>query len=87
MYVQWNIICSRERRISYHLPPAWMPIEGMTLCELSQTEKDKYCMISSICGILKTKLMITETRMVVTRGWGGWELEDVVGEHNLATSR
>ena len=25
------------------------------LSEMSQTEKDKYCMISLICGILKTK--------------------------------
>ena len=28
-----------------------MNLEGIILCEISQTEKDKYCMISLICGI------------------------------------
>ena len=26
-------------------------LEGIMLSEISQTEKDKYCMISCICGI------------------------------------
>ena len=29
----------------------WMDLEGIILSEMSQTEKDKYCMISRICGI------------------------------------
>ena len=29
----------------------WMDLEGVMLSEISQTEKDKYCMISLICGI------------------------------------
>ena len=34
------------------LPPAeiWRDLEGVMLSEI-QTEKDKYCMISLICGI------------------------------------
>ena len=28
-----------------------MDLEGITLSEISQTEKDKHCMISLICGI------------------------------------
>ena len=32
---------------------AWMELEDIMLSEISQTEKDKYCMISLICGILK----------------------------------
>ena len=28
----------------------WMDLEGITLSEISQTEKDKYYMISLICG-------------------------------------
>ena len=28
-----------------------MDLEGITLSEISQTEKDKYCMIPLICGI------------------------------------
>ena len=29
----------------------WVDLEGVTLSEVSQTKKDKYCMISLICGI------------------------------------
>ena len=29
----------------------WMNLEGVMLSEISQTQKDKYCMISLICGI------------------------------------
>ena len=29
----------------------WMDLEGIMLSEISQTEKDKYCMISLIYGI------------------------------------
>ena len=29
----------------------WMDLESVILSEVSQTEKDKYCMTSLICGI------------------------------------
>ena len=29
----------------------WMNLEGIMLSEISQTEKDKSCIISLICGI------------------------------------
>ena len=29
----------------------WMDLENIMLSEISQTEKDKHCMISLICGI------------------------------------
>ena len=29
----------------------WMDLEGTVLSEISQTEKDNYCMASFICGI------------------------------------
>ena len=32
----------------------WMDLEGIMLSEISQMVKDKYCMISLICGILKS---------------------------------
>ena len=42
------------------------------LSEISQTEKDKYYMISLFCGILKKKKPIdTENRLVVARGGAG----------------
>ena len=32
-------------------PTIWMVLEDITLSEMSQTEKEKYHMISLICGI------------------------------------
>ena len=29
----------------------WIDLQGITLTEISQTEKYKYCMLSLICGI------------------------------------
>ena len=29
----------------------WMELEGIMFCEISQAEKDKYQMISLICGV------------------------------------
>ena len=29
---------------------AWMDLDNIMLNEISQTEKEKYCMISCICG-------------------------------------
>ena len=57
----------------------WMDFEGITLSEISQTEKDKYCVTSLMCRILKTKqkqnpqktktkLIDTKNRLVVARG-------------------
>ena len=34
---------------------AWMGLEGIMLSEICQTEKDKYCMLSLICGIQKSQ--------------------------------
>ena len=53
--------------------PTWMDFEGITLSEISQTEKDKYCIISLICGIFKKKKpkltdLFTENRLVIVRG-------------------
>lgn len=46
--------------------------EDIMLSEIGQTEKGKYYMISLVCGILKrkAKLIETESKMVITRGWG-----------------
>ena len=34
---------------------AWVDLEDIMLSEISQTEKDRYCMISLVCGIEKTR--------------------------------
>ena len=35
----------------------WLDLEGIMLSEITQIEKDKYCMISLTCRIQKTKQM------------------------------
>ena len=60
---------------SENLPFAttWMELEYIMLSEISQTEKDKYCMVSLICGILKkVKVIEIERRKVVDKGWDVW---------------
>ena len=65
----------------------WMDLGGTMLSEISQTEKDKYCMISLACGILKiqqtseynktrNRLTIIVNKLVVT------SVERVVGRRN-----
>ena len=57
----------------------WMDLEGTMLSQISQMEKDKYCMISLIHGNMtskqnKNKHTDTENRSVVTsRERGPWE--------------
>ena len=56
----------------------WMDLEIIVLSEVSQTEKDKYHMISLICGILKkaTNELVykteiesdVENKLMVTKG-------------------
>ena len=47
---------------------AQVNFESIRLHEISQTEKDKYSMVSFICGSKKTKLIEMETRVVFTTG-------------------
>ena len=53
-----------------------MDLESIMLREISQTEKDKYCMVSFICGIKKKDLKLIEivSREVLPgkRGGGIW---------------
>ena len=70
-----------------------MNVEGIMLNEISQTEKDKYCAISMICGILKKKkkkIYKKQSRVVVTRGWerAGGKWRDIwVKGHKLSIIR
>ena len=46
----------------------WMKLEGITLSEISQTQKDKYCMIHLYEGCRIGKFIDKQSRIVVTRG-------------------
>ena len=50
VYIQNGILAIKKNNI---LPFAttWMDFEGIMLSEISQTEKDKHCMISLTCRI------------------------------------
>ena len=45
---------------------AWMNLEDITLSEISQTQKGKYCMNSLICEIYT--LRERKGRMLITKG-------------------
>ena len=52
-----------------------MDLESVTLTKISQTEKNKYCMMSLICGIETNKtetLIDTKNKLVVARKQGLW---------------
>ena len=57
----------------------WMELDGIIISEISQREKDKYCILSFICVIEKNKtircmeqtrnrLTVTENKLIVTKG-------------------
>ena len=41
---------------------AWMDLDGIVLSEVSQAEKEKYCMTSLICEIEKDTNELTEQK-------------------------
>lgn len=48
-----GILFSHKQRGLLPFRATWMDLEGVMLSEMCQTEKDKYRMLSLICGILK----------------------------------
>ena len=48
---QWNITQSLKRNEILPFATTWIDLDGIMLSEISQSEKDKYCVISLICGI------------------------------------
>ena len=53
LYTQWNIIYPLKMIKILPFSTTWIDLEDIMLSEISHTEKDKYHMISLICGILK----------------------------------
>ena len=46
-----GILLSHKNKGILQFATTWMDIEGIMLSEISQVEKDKYQMISLICGV------------------------------------
>ena len=88
----WHI-CTKEhhsvmkRNKMWPFAATWIDLEGTVLSETSQTEKDKYCIISLICGIWKyNKLVnitkkeadsITENKLLITTGDRGGQRNNI----------
>ena len=51
IYIQWNIIQPEKKNGMLPFVTTWVDPEGILLSEVSQAEKDKYHMISLMCGI------------------------------------
>ena len=56
-YTQENTIQPQQSE-NLAFTTTWMGLEGILLGEICQTENNKYCMISLICGVQK----LTQTR-------------------------
>ena len=50
-YIQWNITQAIKKKVIMLFAATWMDLDFIILSKVSQTEKDKYHMISLICGI------------------------------------
>ena len=53
VYIFKGILLTIKKKKTFPFATTWMDFEGIMLSETSQTEKDKYHMISLMCGILK----------------------------------
>ena len=52
VYAHSEILFSLKKKKKEILPFAtWMDVEDITLSEISQTQKDQYCMVSLVRGI------------------------------------
>ena len=53
MVYTYNGILAIKKSELLPFAATWVDLENNIISEVSQTEEDKYCMISLICGILK----------------------------------
>ena len=72
VYISKGILLTIKKEKTFPFATTWMDFEGIMLSETSQTEKDKYHMISLMCGILKqtNKTHGIAKRSVTVRGRG-----------------
>ena len=71
-YISNGILLSHKKKEILLFAPTWMELEEHS-AKWNKSEKDKYCMISFISGILRkprSELLDTESRLVVAIGGG-----------------
>ena len=64
-------IATKRNEILIHAT-TWVSLENIMLSEISQTPKDKYCMIPLYEVPRIGKFIETESRRVISRGWECW---------------
>ena len=57
-----GIVLSCKKKNILHFATAWRGLENIILCEISQSEKEKYHMISLICGIFEQTELTSKTK-------------------------
>ena len=63
MYVYRQYYSSMRRKEILSFGTTWIDLGDIMLCEISQTEKGKYCIISLICRIYKSKTIETDYKV------------------------
>ena len=70
VYTYNGMLFSLKKKEILTYTTTWMDLENFMLREISQTEKDKYCMISYIYeGPRGLKFIETESTIEIARGW------------------
>ena len=70
---------------SFQDPATWVNLEDITLSEISQTQKDKYCLISLIGGISKSQIHRSREMNAGYQGRGGGEYGEMLVKGHKAT--
>lgn len=74
--VEWYLAIKKNEILSF--AAIWISLENIVLSKISQVQKDKYCIISPACEILKCWSHKTNEwnsgyqRLGRKREWGGW---------------
>ena len=95
-HTQNEIILIIKKNEILPLATTWKDLESFMLSEISQTEEDKYCTLSLICGNLKNKTnkcilqnrnRLRSRELVVTSGeWEGGRGQIEAGDKGVQTT-
>ena len=67
VYIYNGILLSHKKNEILPFATTWMDLEGIIPSEISQTEKDKSCMISLTCAIYKIQQLVNITTTTKNR--------------------
>ena len=82
VHIHNGVLLSQKKNELTPLAATWRDLGGIVFSEISQTEKDEYCMMSLICEILKIKqaniVYITKQRQThrYREQTSGYQLEE-----------